>query len=121
MKEGLIRLKNEKNIFYDSIEKVYRYRMHCPMCGKIITPCQCYHDLYRLERDIDDGIADYTCSSKCSLMGNEWEELGEAMQAVGIDNITNIADLTEKQACAVLEILTENADFDYPGGEDCII
>ena len=84
MKEGLIRITGEKDIFYDSIEKVYRYRMHCPNCKKVISICRCYQDLDALLINIDDGIADYTCSSKCALNFGEWDELGEAMQALDL-------------------------------------
>lgn len=42
MKDGLIRLTNEKDIVYDSIGKTYRYRMHCPKCGAIGI-CKCYY------------------------------------------------------------------------------
>lgn len=87
MKEGLIRLTDEKDIFYDSIEKVYRYRMHCPKCGQVSSTCRCYHELDALLGDIDDGIANYTCSAKCALLladrGNHGD-VGEAMQAAGI-------------------------------------
>ena len=119
MKEGLIRLTDERDIFYDSIEKVYRYRMHCPNCGITIKNCMCYHDLDRLLDDIDEGIADYTCSAKCALFLGEWDELGEAKQAAGFGFHQNIQKISEKGCKRILEILTENADFDYPGGESC--
>lgn len=192
MKDGLIRLTDEKDIFYDSIEKIFRYRMHCPNCGATISMCRCYFDLDRLLDDIDDDIADYTCSSKCALLLGEWDELPDAMQEAGfekdlneclnkltdeqlrdelegcsfesianalidkdsnipishlkhpsreeqleilkamgdlkdvlwnndIDYYPDIKELTEEQAKKVLEILTEDDDFDYPGGEDCTI
>ena len=119
MKDGLIRLTGEKDIFYDSVEKVYRYRMHCPGCGKAINNCMCYQNLDRLCRDIIDGIADYTCSAKCALMLGGWDDLDEAMQATGIQD-HGINDLTEEQAKKVLKILTEKEDCDcWPGGKDC--
>jgi len=81
MKEGLIRLTDEKDIFYDSIERVYRYRQHCPQCNVALPKCMCYNDLDLLLNDIDDGISDFTCSSKCALIIGEWDELEEAMLA----------------------------------------
>ena len=84
MRNGLIRITGEKDIFYDSIEKVYRYRMHCPNCHKVIPQCMCYNDIGKLMNDIDDGIADFTCSSKCALLMGDWDELDEAMQHGGI-------------------------------------
>lgn len=109
MKEGLIRLTDEKDIFYDSIEKVYRYRMHCSYCDNVIPRCQCYHDLDKLLEDIDEGIADYACSYKCSLMGGEWDELEEAMCRAGIHKNTNdlIKTLSDEQ---IREYLTKEYD-----------
>lgn len=124
MKEGLVKLKNENDVFYISNEKIYRYRMHCPKCGKEAKPCICYQDLEDLLGDIDDGIADFCCSSKCALLIGEWDELGEAMQAAGLtDDIfccPGIEDLTEEQAKKVLNILTEDdCDFDFLRGDAC--
>ena len=193
MKYGLIRLKTNNNIFYDSIIKQYRYRMHCPECGKEIQGgCRCYDDLDILLGDIDDGIADFACCAKCCLVGGDWDEIGEAMQTVGlekdikkclsalteeqsfealkqhdlkdvlcclfcqnsdmtfsqiknpthqerleilwelgdakdilwendIDYYTDCKDLSEKEAQAVLDILTDGGDFDCPSGEACAI
>jgi hypothetical protein len=85
LKDGLIRLKANKNIFYDSIIKQYRYRMHCPECEKEIPDgCRCYDDLDVLLGDIDDGIADLTCCAKCCLINGDWDDLGEAMQEAGL-------------------------------------
>jgi len=100
MKEGLIRLTNEKDIFYDSIEKVYRYRMHCPNCKTVISTCICYNDLDVLLMDIDEGVADYTCSSKCTVLS--WgmsEEVAEAMRELGFEKDLKecIKQLTEDQ------------------------
>jgi hypothetical protein len=86
MKEGLIRLTDEKDIFYDSIEKVYRYRMYCPNCKQVISTCICYNDLDVLFMDIDEGTANYTCSSKCTVLS--WgmsEEVTEAMRELGFE------------------------------------
>jgi len=119
MKEGLIRITDEKDIFYDSVEKVYRYRMHCPSCGKVVPICRCYQDIEELLMNIDEGIANYTCSSKCTLLIGEWDEIDEAMQTLGL--YPDISELTEEQASQVLTILTENDDVDYPPGKDCTI
>lgn len=119
MKEGLIRLTNEKNIFYDSIERVYRYRIHCPNCGIIVPTCRCYNDLDLLLSDIYEKISDCYCSSKCLLLGGEWDEITYAMIECCIDPETKIEDLTEKQAKEIKDILIEGADFDYPNGDFC--
>ena len=120
MKDGLIRLKVNINIFYDSVIKQYRYRMHCPECGtEIQNGCRCYNDLDILLMDIDDGIADFTCSAKCCLARDDWDELGEAMQTAGLN--IDYKDLSEEQSQTVLDILTDGADFESPGGEECAI
>ncbi len=118
MKEGLIRLTDEKDIFYDSVEKVYRYRVHCPNCGKVANNCQCYMHLERLLADIDGGLADFTCSAKCALLFGDWSELSEAMQEAGLHG-KELEDLTEEEADRILEILTADGDFDYPCGREC--
>lgn len=99
MKDGLIRLTDEKDIFYDSIERVYRYRQHCPQCNTVLKNCICYNDLDLLLNDIDDGISDYTCSSKCALLIGDFDELNEAMQEVGLekDIKTALKELTDTQ------------------------
>ncbi|MFA4870874.1 MAG: hypothetical protein WC623_21935 [Pedobacter sp.] len=187
-KQWLIKIQD--NIYYDSEERVYRYKMHCPNCKQVISTCVCYTDLDTLLMNIDDGIADFTCSSKCALLLGEWDELDEAMQEAGLERDVNIAlteltseqlseeikkytienvvialveknskipmchlknlshseqleilqamgdvkdvlqsnniniypnieDLTEEQAKKLLDILTENADFDTPSGDFC--
>ncbi len=99
MKEGLIRITGEKDIFYDSFERVYRYRMHCPNCGKVISICRCYQDIDDLLMNIDDGIANYTCSSKCELLIGEWDEIGEAMQALDLSRDLKecVSEITDEQ------------------------
>lgn len=118
MKEGLIRLTDEKDVFYDSIEKVYRYRMRCPNCSKVGVNCRCYQDLDALLSDIGEGLADFTCSAKCALIIGDWDELDEAMQEAGLQGM-ELKDLTEEEADIVLEILIQDADFDYPSGVEC--
>jgi len=98
MKEGLIRITGEKDVFYDSIERVYRYRMHCPNCGNVIPTCRCYQDIDELLMDIDAGIANY-CSSKCALLNEEWYEIGEAMESLGISRDLRecVSEITDEQ------------------------
>lgn len=80
MKEGLIRLTDEKNIFYDQQEKRYRYRMHCEMCGKV-SGCRCFNTLEEVEKFRDDGV-EYICSSRCSLAEYIDNEGTEDIEAV---------------------------------------
>lgn len=100
MKEGLIKLTDEKNIFYDSVDKVYRYRMHCPQCGKQIETGRCYDEIEALEGDIEDGIADDPCSAKCSLMSRDRIDLYEPMSHLGMQKDIKdcLSQLTDEQS-----------------------
>jgi len=119
MKEGLIRLTGEKDIFYDSAGKVYRYRMHCLNCDMVSTNCRCYHDLDDLLSDIDAGLANYTCSSICALLYGHFDEITDAMEECGHSRDNTIDSLTEDQALRVLSLLVAGEDFDCPGGKNC--
>lgn len=37
MKEGFVRITGMPDVFYDSIEKLYRYRMHCPAESTLVV------------------------------------------------------------------------------------
>ena len=66
MKKNLIRITGEKNLFYDSEDKLYRCRMHCPYCGKD-SGCRCFDTLEKAEGFVENGTK-IICSSKCFLM-----------------------------------------------------
>jgi len=123
LKDGLIRLKENKDIFYDSVDGVYKYRMHCPYCGKVIDNCRCYNDLQKLSIDIDDGIADYSCCAKCCLLNDdEWDDIEDALIDAKLDKNTKLSDLSETQAQSVLDYLTDGGNaFDAPSGYECEI
>lgn len=102
MKEGLIRITGERNIFYDSEERVYRYKMHCPQCGIKLDKCMCYNNIEVLHSDIDDGIADDTCSARCTLIIGEFDEITDVMEDMGFyrkasELIINIPDKDIKE------------------------
>jgi len=88
MKDGFIRITDEKNLFYDSVNRVYRVRMHCPNCGKD-SGCRCFDTLGKAEGFIDDGIP-FVCSSKCSLkslVGDVGvDDIGDTMKEMGMGN-----------------------------------
>ena len=77
MREGLIKITDENNLFYDSVERLYKYRMHCPYCGKV-SGCRCFDTLEEAEDFIVDG-SEFRCSAKHSLMMliDEWELKGD--------------------------------------------
>lgn len=120
-REGLIKLTDEDNIFYDSIEKIYRYRTHCPNCKKV-SGCRCFEDL----EDVEEASAsqlDFCCSSKCSidkLDPCEEERIKEIMLLLNIEK--DIKDLTEDEASLIIgELIDEydSLDYDYINGETC--
>jgi len=121
LKDGLVRLKENENIFYDSVNGVYKYRMHCPECGKVIDYCRCYNDLHILYADIDEGIADYTCSARCCLLCGDWDEIEDALMDVEFNKNTKLSNLSETQAQTILDYLTDGVDFDAPSGYECEI
>jgi hypothetical protein len=119
-REGLIKLTGEDNLFYDSVEKVYRYRMHCPKCKKI-SGCQCFEDLEEAEHASIYEL-DYCCTYKCTVM--EIVEHG----AYDIDRIMSsleikkdIKNLTEEDAMSIVDEIGQEIDIDddYIGGESC--
>ena len=106
-------IKIEDNIFYDSENRLYRYRQHCPNCGVLIPKCQCYEDLDQLLGDIDDDIADVCCSSKCCLLSGEWNDIDEAMQEAGFERDINLAltELTDEQRIEAIKEYTLEGVF----------
>ncbi len=106
-KQWLIKLTGEDNLFYDSEEKVYRYRNHCPTCGTV-SGCQCFKDLETAEEATFEDL-DYCCSSKCVLIYNKEEggvddidAIYEAMTTLGIRK-----GLTELTYQEVLKVIRE--------------
>ena len=86
MKETLIRLTGEKNLFYDSEDRLYRYRMYCPYCGKE-SGCRCFDTLKKAETFAVDSVP-IVCSSKCflkSLIDDQGiDEIGDTMKEIDI-------------------------------------
>ncbi len=102
--EGIIKLTNEDNLYYDSIEKVYRYRMHCPKCGKP-SGCRCFPDLEEAETATMEDC-DYACSSKCSVLyayENNDSQIEEALQGLGFKR--PIKELTDEETSLIMPFL----------------
>lgn len=102
--EGTIKLTAEDNLFYDSIERVYRYRMHCPQCGKP-SGCRCFPDLEEAETATMDAC-DYACSSKCSVLyayENNDSQIEEALECLDLKK--SIKDLTEEETALIIPFL----------------
>ena len=120
MREGLIKLTGEDNLFYDSIEKVYRYRMHCPICKKI-SGCQCFDDLEDAE-NMSMYELDYCDTYKCTIMELMKYRNNDIDRIIpSLDIKKNINDLTEKDAENIIDEISQemNMDDDYIGGESC--
>ena len=85
MKETLIRLTDEEDLFYDSEDRLYRYRMHCPQCGKY-SGCRCFDKLEKAENFAVEGM-NFLCSSRCFLnsMINDQgiDDIGDTMKEMG--------------------------------------
>ena len=147
MKENLIRLTGEKDLFYDSEDRLYRYRMHCPQCGKY-SGCRCFDELEKAENFAVEGM-NFLCSSRCflkSLIDDQGiDDIGDTMKEMGIKStairsklkrfvveyITNFFTMwglkwyifkytgyiSEKDAYEVID--TMELDFDSVEGELC--
>lgn len=146
MIEGLIKITDEENMFYDSEERLYRCRMHCPSCGDM-SGCRCFETIEEAYEFIEGGC-DYLCSCKCYLDDVDECELGEAMKEMGIICIKYKSRIplhiqriirsmryylsiwrfkwyiykytgyiSENDACEVIESM--DLDFDSVGGMSC--
>ncbi len=120
IRNKLIKLTGEDNLFYDSIEKVYRYRMHCPTCKKL-SGCQCFEDLEDAEYASMNEL-DYCCSYKCTIMSiieYGTYDIESIMSSLKIKN--DINNLTEEDATNIISDIEQEIDFDYDyiGGESC--
>lgn len=119
-REGLIKLTGEDNLFYDSIEKVYRYRMHCPRCKKL-SGCQCFEDLEDAEYSSMHEL-DYCDTYRCTLkelIDYKNYDIDRIMFLLDIKK--NINDMTELDAENIIEEISQEIDIDdeYLYGESC--
>ncbi len=120
MTKKFIKLTGEDNLFYDSIEKVYRYRMHCPICKKL-SGCQCFEDLEDAEYASILEL-DYYCTYKCTVMGvikHSTYDIDEIISSLEIKNDVN--NLTEEEASNIIHEIDQKIDIDSDciGGESC--
>lgn len=141
MKENLIRLIDEDNLFYDSEDRLYRYRMNCPYCGKY-SGCRCFPTLEKAEDFGIDGTP-FLCSSRCflkSLIDDQGiDDIGDTMKEMGVVKwgikhlsyisyyisvwrlkwyiFKYIGYISEKDAYEVID--TMEIDFDSVQGESC--
>lgn len=126
-KINLIKLAGEDNIFYDSEERLYRYRMHCDVCGKV-SGCRCFDTLEKAECASESGL-DYVCSYKCVVIGHtDWDDVFEVMRGMGlrwwlkswilrIGLKFNKVWISENDAYNIIDEM--DIEFDGIGGESC--
>lgn len=95
MRRYLIKLTDEGSIFYDSADRVYRYAMSCPQCGKY-SGCRCFDTLEKVENFSIDGT-DFLCSSRCfleSMIDDQGiDDIGDTMKEMSIKTITTRSKL----------------------------
>ncbi len=125
MQEYLIRITGERNLFYDSEDRLYKYRMHCPYCGKA-SGCRCFETIEEAEGFIDDATS-FMCSSTCTLISfvDDFgeDDVRDTIKGMGfiwrlkwyIFKFTEY--ISEKDAYEVLEAM--DLDYDSMGGESC--
>ncbi len=117
MKEGLIKITGEDNLFYDSIKKEYKYRTHCPHCHKP-TRCWCYGE----DEGYLDGVPMFDeerpqvyCSDVHFCLD---EDVGEIASEMGI---TVKPTMEEWNAHKIVKVYCEEADFDWTSGSGCTV
>lgn len=106
MRHGLIRITGQPDLFYDSIQKEYRYRLHCPRCGKE-SGCWC-------RRTDNEDIPVSHCSAVHFVLDNA-EDLLELANDM---KITIKPTMEEWTAAKLVMAYFEDYD-DMPDGKAC--
>lgn len=92
-KQWLIKIEEESDVFYDSLSKVYRVRLYCPVCGEKCS-CRCYNKLSRaIESQYDSMVL---CSYKCTLQALIDEGDYDEKDTLRILNKYNFISLSDK-------------------------
>lgn len=112
MKEGFIKITGEDNLFYDSIKKEYRYRMHCPYCHKV-SGCWCFEELDQVPMFDEERPQIYCCNVHFVL---EADGAGEIALEMGI---TIKPTMEEWNASKIVKVLLEDMDNDWVSGMVC--
>ena len=117
MKDGMIKLTGETNLYYDSITKQYKSAMHCPQCGKY-SGCWCYPDFDSLPIFDEDYPNVYCCD--VHFVFDQKDDLNEIAAEIGI---TIKPTMEEWNASKIVRILMEDYDGDdfVVSGETCEI
>jgi len=120
MKEGLVKITDTDNLYYDSITKQYKYKMHCPYCGKH-SGCWCFPDFDSVPI-FEEEFPNTYCSDRHFVLG-ESDSVGEIASEMGI---TIKPTMEEWNASKIVRARMEDGydgdyDGDIPSGETCQI
>jgi len=107
-----IKITDEDNLFYDSVKKEYRYRMHCPYCGKY-SGCWCYPELDNVPMFDEDRPQTYCTDVHFVLDTDEAIEAGQEM------GITVKPTMEEWNASKIVKVLIEDIDYSEITGGAC--
>jgi len=114
MKDGLIKITDTDNLYYDSESKQYKYQMHCPHCGKH-SGCWCFPDFDCIPL-FEDEFPNLYCSDRHFVLGCDYSNLAEIADML---HITIKPTMEEWNASKIVKILMdeiEYMDWDVSGG-----
>ncbi len=116
MKEGLVKIIGEDNLYYDSITKQYKSAMHCPQCGKY-TGRWCYPD-FESTPLWEEEYPNSPCSDRCFVL-IEKDNLYDIASEL---NITIKPIMEEWNASKIVRVFMEEIDdvvYDELSGSTC--
>ncbi len=115
--DGHIKITGEDNLFYDSINNEYRYRMHCPYCGKV-SGCWCYGiDIDEVPMFDEDRANVYCCDVHFVVDVEECKEIADIL------NIKIKPTMEEWNASKIVKVFMAEIDGndEYHVGPGCLI
>ena len=115
MKEGLIKITDTDNLYYDSNTKQYKSKMHCPYCGKP-SGCWCYPDFDDIPM-WDEEYPNFYCSNVHFVLDDDVEDIASEL------GITIKPTMEEWNARKIVKVFQESMDdMDYDiSGSSCEI
>lgn len=118
MKNGLVKITGENNLYYDSTIKQYKFVMHCPLCGKY-SGCWCFPDFESIPM-WDEECPNTYCSDRCFVLDLK-EDLEDIAAELKITIKPTIEEWTaSKVVHAYLEEYLEDGDLYFDcSGKSC--
>lgn len=112
-REGIVKITDIDNLYYDSNTKQYKSKMHCPYCGKP-SGCWCYPD-FESTPMWDEDYPNIYCSDRHFVLDSS--EVNEIAAALGI---TIKPTMEEWNAAKIVRVLTEEIEYDWDiSGSSC--